>query len=319
MIWSVNEVIAALSSDITDFNSASSGNVQMKLFDSARRIGVGVDVSGQRVLVLPAQDDVNGFSANNADFDPFCDISWIEKDLQLPSASTLTCRADFTSNAVVEAIAVVFVGLIELQVRFGSTGRAIWEMKELFENGFQARFSEETLVGLIGELLLISSSTNVSEFVKFWHTDIQDKFDFSSSNLRLEVKTSRNHARNHRFSSGQIGTSLDSKTVVASVILDKVEVGNTLSELVEEICLELEPKLCQRIIEVVIGTLGCDVAFTNHFKFDLVSSRDSIIFIEGKEIPRPIQTPGVVSMSWIASLTDLPSLDADLESVTSRF
>ena len=319
MTWSVSEVIGALSNTSKKSKASSNEYIDMKLFDSVTGIGIGVDGLGQRVLVLPGQENVSSFLTKNADFDPVCQVSWLEKGLELPSVATLTCRADFSSPSVLEAIAVVFLGLIELQEKFKNAGRAIWEMKELFENGFRAPYTEETLVGLIGEVLVINRLNSPSEILRFWHLDPNDSFDFSSSNLRLEVKTSTNQSRQHKFSSNQIGTNQDGKVIVASLVLNKVEVGENLGAIVTNVCEKLDSKDIPKFLERVIGILGCSIAFTNGHRFDADSTSDSLILIEGLEVPKPSPAPGVVYMSWTADLSGAPAVEMSLDQLIKRF
>lgn len=319
MTLSVSEIIKALTDDGKISDGTNNNLIDMKFFDSKTGIGIGIDGLRQRILVLPGQENVASFTTKNADFDPARTISWLEKDVSLPSSATLSCRSDFSIPAVIEAVAVVFLGLIELQEKFGSSGRAIWQMKELFENGFKVTFSDEVLLGLIGETLLINKARNPESIIRYWHSNPTDIFDFSSENLRLEVKTSKNTSRNHNFSSNQVGTSLDSKLMIASIVLNTVEVGSTLKEVIDQICGKLNNEIAQLFVERVIAILGCNPEFANDLKFDQTSSIDSLVFVEGGAVPRPISTPGVISMSWLASLVDAPKVDLNLETVMDSF
>ena len=319
MIWSLGSVIGALTSNkrISDFSSESL--IEMKLFDSETGIGIGIDGFGQRVLVLPGQEDVSGFNTTNADFDPVCMVSWLEKEVSLPKTATLTCRSDFSNPSVLEAVAVVFLGLIELQEKFGMSGRAIWQMKALFENGFKKTFTDDALIGLIGEILLIDKSANPEATIRFWHSNPSDAFDFSSENFRLEVKTSRSVSRNHSFSSNQIGTVHDSKLMIASLVIDKVESGSTLKDIVDEVSDKISHASAQLLSERIIGILGCGPELATELMFDKFSTISSLIFVEGSAVPKPISEPGVISMSWIASLVDSPRVDLPLDEILRRF
>jgi hypothetical protein len=319
MTWSVSSVIAALNGNAKSSDAVNESLIDMKLFDRLTGIGIGIDGLGQRILVLPGQEDVSGFTTTNADFDPVCKVSWLEEEVSLPETATLTCRSDFSNPSVLEAVAVVFLGLIELQEKFGTAGRAIWQMKTLFENDFKTTFSEEALLGLIGEILLINEAEDPESLIRFWHSNPTDAFDFSSENFRLEVKTSQSIARNHSFSSNQIGTIHDKKLIVASIVLSKVEIGSTLKEIVEQLCEKISSTSAQRLMERIISILGCGPELTNHLMFDKLSSISSLILVEGVSVPRPISTPGVISMSWLASLVDSPNVDISLEEVIKRF
>ena len=318
MKWHIEEVVKALSGDSYPVLSGEN-ELALQLFNSETMCGIGVDGLGRRVLVLPGQEGTISFNTNNAIFDPWSSVTWINGSQSLPKVSTLRCEANFKNRGICEVVAAIFIGLIDIQNKYGSAGSAIWEMKILFENGFNSNVSEETLVGLFGELVVLNSSTNPNTLLDFWHSNATDYFDFSSNNHRLEVKTSRNNLRNHRFSSNQIGSDLDSKTTVASVILSTVEQGISISSLIDQISQRLDISHGAKLMNIVIATLGVPPQLVNSVKIDLDSSVGSIRLISAINVPRPSPSSGVISMNWIANLDSISSIDGSLDSLLELF
>jgi hypothetical protein len=303
--WTIEEVVNALQNQNYP-ELLSEKDLALQLFDPKNIYGVGVDSRGRRVLVLPGQEMSSSFITKNAEFDPWSSVKWIDADQNLPNVSTLRCEANFRNKSICEAVAAIFMGLIKIQSRYGSAGSAIWEMKLLFENGFNSTVSEETIVGLVGELLLINSSEDPDVLVKHWHSNIDAYFDFSSEKQRIEVKTTKSNIRNHKFSSNQVGTEFDDKTLVVSTVLNLVEQGTGISELIFEISKKLSPENSTKLLSIVVSTLGTLPEMVDGLKIDLSESIKSIRFIKSINIPRPQRSPGVISMNWVANLDDVP-------------
>lgn len=318
MTWTVDEIVRALKSN--DYpNMDTEEELALQLFNSEKVFGVGVDGKNRRVLILPGQQNSASFSTRNAAFDSWGSVKWVGSDVDLPRVATLRCEANFRNQAICEAVAVIFVGLIDLQERYGSAGAAIWELKELFENGFVSRVSQETIVGLFGELLLINSSSDPDRMIEIWHSGEEDSFDFSTERHRLEVKTSRSRLRNHRFSSNQIGTELDVKTTVASLILNIVEEGTSIDQLVQMIEKRVTVQNRVKLVNVAVATLGITPESITAMKIDVGSSIENIIFVSAADVPRPLKSPGVLSMNWVASLDNCPTSHGRIASLIPLF
>lgn len=304
MMWSIGELIDALKdNNYGEFNSGE--DLFIPLFDENLKIGVGVDGSKNRVLILPGSKDLPSFITKNAEFDSLVSVTWLDQQQVIPNVATLRCSFDFTDSKLLKTVAAIFLGLIKLELEFQSSGNAIWEMKNLFELGFESSYSDDELIGLIGELLVIYKAVDPNALIQMWHNDVYANFDFSSSDRRFEVKTTRSNLRNHLFSSSQIGNEFDDKTYICSVKLSVVEVGHTLRKLISDLESKLERKNFIKLQQVVIKTLGVLPELAESINFDLKSSADSIMMFSANEVPRPTLAPGVISMNWLASLESL--------------
>jgi hypothetical protein len=318
MKWQIEDVVSALSGRNYPILTGEN-ELALQLFNSETMCGIGVDGLGRRVLVLPGQENTISFNTNNAIFDPWSSVTWVNGSQKLPKVSTLRCEANFNNRGICEVVAAIFIGLIDIQSKYGSAGSAIWEMKILFENGFNSNVSDETLIGLFGELVVLNLSMQPSEYIDLWHSNTKDYFDFSSDNHRLEVKTSRSNLRNHRFSSNQIGNDLDSKTTVASIILSTVEQGMSISSLIDQISQRVDSSHGAKLINIVVSTLGIPPQLLNSIKIDLVATSDSVRFISASDVPRPISASGVISMNWVANLDSISVIDRNVDSLLELF
>ena len=287
--------------------------IHLRLFDSEKSVGIGVDGKGNTVLMLPGQIDVPAFQTAFASYDPWAQLTVFETGKQLQGISVLRCDVDLGDVDNVEAAAAIFLGLIDLQEKFGKTGKAIWQLKNLFENRLKFTVSDEVITGLIGELLLILASNKPAIAIDYWHSNIDDKFDFSGEKFRLEVKATISGTRNHNFSSHQIPGNVPDKIFVASTQIIRVENGATLSHVLEKIELRLEVESFQKVISNVNSTLGVPHQLITNYQIDLEPSIESIKIYRGIDVPRPSAAEGVISMKWLASLDGITPMESIYE------
>jgi hypothetical protein len=276
--------------------------IHLRLFDMEKSIGIGVDGQGNTVLVLPGQREVPAFQTAFASYDPWAQLTVFETGKELHAISVLRCDIDLGDLDNVEAAAAVFLGMIDLQEKFGKTGKAIWQLKGLFENRLKFSVSDMAVTGLIGELLIVLASNDPNIASDYWHSNIDDKFDFSGEEFRLEVKSTTSYSRNHNFSSYQIPGNVPEKIFVASVQIIRIENGVSLADIVEKIENRVSDDAFQKIVENVNEVIGIPYQLVTDFQIDLPASISSINFYRGLDVPRPVTAEGIISMHWLASL-----------------
>jgi len=311
-MWDSKQIVKAIRSSEVD-DELQPNHIHLHLFDLDSQVGVGADGKGNTVLVLPGQQDAFAFETEFASYDPWSNLVVFESSTQLNGVSILRCNIEIEDEATIEAAAAIFYGLIDLQEKFGETGKAIWQLKSLFANRLKFELSDSTITGLLGELLIVSVSKNPSLAVKFWHSNIDDKFDFSGSNFRLEVKATSTGVRSHHFSSHQIPGNVPEKTFVASVQIVRVEGGTTLSELLADLSLKLGVDELTKVTEIIHRTLGVPADLVHDYQIDLEATRLGIKLLKGPDVPSPSPNDGVISMEWLANLEDVAGMTSFYE------
>lgn len=306
-MWNSREIVRAIRiSKIVD--ELPLNHIHLNLFDLKKQVGVGADGGGNTVLVLPGQRDSFAFETEYANYDPWSNLIISESSAKLDGVSILRCNIEIEDESTTEAAAAIFLGLLDLQEKFGETGRAIWQLKSLFANRLKFELPDSIITGLIGELLIISISKSPSLAVKFWHSDIDDKFDFSGSNFRLEVKATASGTRNHYFSSSQIPGNVPEKTYVASIKMVRVEDGTTLAEILSSLKSKLDNSELAKVLEIIQRTIGVPVELVTDYKIDLEATLMGIKLLKGSGVPCPVPRQGVISMDWLANLDGAPGL-----------
>ncbi|MCE8159234.1 MAG: PD-(D/E)XK motif protein [Candidatus Moeniiplasma glomeromycotorum] len=108
------------------------------------------------------------------------------------------------------------------------------DFRSLTESKSQEQEENEEMIGLYGELLVIFhlSRTFVNyDIYSWWRSEKFAKFDFSiSDNKKIEVKSTFDYKRKHRFSHYQlyIPTNENIKVIIASCLLNYDENGKSL-------------------------------------------------------------------------------------------
>ena len=306
-MWNSREIVKAIrSSRVVD--ELPLNHIHLNLFDLENQVGVGADGNGNTVLVLPGQSESFAFETEFASYDPWSNLVVSESNAKLDGVSILRCNIEIDNEATTEAAAAIFFGLLDLQEKFGETGKAIWQLKSLFANRLKFELSDSTITGLMGELLIIYLSENAPLAVRFWHSNIDDKFDFSGSNFRLEVKSTSTGMRNHHFSSNQIPGNVPEKTFIASVKIARVEVGTTLSEILSRLRLKLDKNEFEKVTEIIHRTIGVPVQLVTEYQIDLEATVLGIKLLKSSDVPCPVSGEGILSMDWLANLDGVPDM-----------
>jgi hypothetical protein len=294
-----------------EISQLSAGEVALPIWDANELKGVGVDSSGRVVLVLRPCELSTNVDSDHFEFKARCSLS-IRGQKFVEAASVLYIDRPNLVNFDVDAVATVFLGLIEVSVdKHVVLSEVIEGLSELFENGYLDPMSFNDQVGLIGELLVIFQANDVDYAIECWRSGDRDKFDFSSHSERVEVKTTTKNQRIHNFSDTQIPGPADCAIVVVSVQLILVELGTTLRDLVTLVWNSLDTTIARSDLIRKAGVVyGSSSNETELIHFDIEGSIRSIHFVNSADVPRPSKRPGVLTMSWSALLdceSDLPA------------
>lgn len=304
MQWNTKQIADSLKNYVFEQDGFDLGAISLIKFESNSKIGIGKNRAGKLILVLPGQNDVTAFTTKYATFDPWTNFIEVNGGRTIEGAAILKCSIDTNDADSIEAVAAIFFGIIDLQIRFGSCGKAIWQMRSLFENGFSYSPSENILTGLVGEICCILASENYENFVSAWHGNIDDKYDFSFQNIRIETKSTLKNKRQHHYSSHQIPGILPEKTYVASVLVQKTEIGTSFSELAELLFEKLADDTAEKALMIILNTIKVPINFIEKFNIDLTGTLSSIKLVGAESIPTPQSVEGVLDFNWEAIIPE---------------
>jgi len=299
---STKEILAAIKKPINDMSAEGDWKIFLDIFEPIENIGVGSSSDGRTVLLLPGQSNVTSFETNFASFNHWVSVTRAEDNRVLDGVALLTLNIEKTDQATIDAATAIFLGIIDLQIKFGKCGEAIWQMKSLFESQLKYKPADDAVTGLIGELIFILNSKDKVKTIKCWHSAVDDTYDFSSESIKLDVKATRSGIRHHYFSSTQIPASTGKKVLIASVLIDSVEMGTTLDQLINKVNENLSLDLADKVNSSVLKQIGTHPGLVLNPQIDIENTLKSINIYDSLDIPCPRYEEQVLSLKWLATL-----------------
>jgi len=175
--------------------------------------------------------------------------------------------------------------------------------------------SSREVSGLWAELFIVSRCGNPARAISLWHEDQFDRFDFSSSSMRLEVKSSVRGIRAHDFALEQLEPPLQGHGCVASMLLQPLTGGVGVLELARSIeaAVMSVPRIRQKLWHNVATALGGDFSDKLDRRFDPVFAEKHLIIYSMKDVPRPA-TPSDPRVTALRFVSDLSSVVSSLQS-----
>jgi hypothetical protein len=224
---------------------------------------------------------------------------------------TLTIVRFFSPDSELEyMIGEIVALLLNRAPRFknNEVKNLITQLVELFKSLDQP--SDSTILGLWGELFTICQSSNPEEAARSWHATPQDRFDFSSNNWRIEVKTTRG-PRQHTFSYEQLIEGFPVCILIASIIATEDEKGVDVLQLTDRALSMITNKDIQgHVLKIVMRTLGPNIQEDVLKKYDYDSAQLAMRFFDSKDVPQPAPPPpGVFQLRFKSDLQLVENLD----------
>lgn len=144
-----------------------------------------------------------------------------------------------------------------------------------------------SLIGLYGELTIISLSQDAIAAVKAWRADTEDRFDFSSGDVRLEVKATSNRIRKHSFSVDQCSPQSGITAVVASLFVQPTGDGESLEQIVQGILARIDRDDQARLkLQITVArSLGSNLLQSMSACFDDALAKSSLRFFDAHTLP----------------------------------
>jgi len=164
------------------------------------------------------------------------------------------------------------------------TADAIEYLVDLFQKLKQP--PNNSIVGLVGELVFILAARDPSIAVQAWHTDPMEVYDFADYDLRLDVKSTSGMERRHHLTYEQANPPEGTVGILASLFINSMAGGTTLSQLLGLIERRLpDPIAVGKLRLVVASSLGELLPHCLDWAFDLARASGSIAIFDLCTIP----------------------------------
>ena len=163
-----------------------------------------------------------------------------------------------------------------------------------------------SLTGLIGELCVIRLSRNPVAAIRSWRAEDSDRYDFASQDVRIEVKASTARERYHILSLEQCAPPPGTIGILASLFIERLGGGKSMSELITEIerSVEDDPELILKLHRTIANSLGDALATAMATRFDFELARSSLQLYRIADIPA-IRQPIPDGVSKVRFTSDL--------------
>ena len=145
----------------------------------------------------------------------------------------------------------------------------------------------KAVAGCFAELVMIWLSQDVTASLRAWRSSVDERFDFSLGDARLEVKASNSRARLHYFSAAQCSPPEGSTAALASLYVEPAAGGLTLAGLISRIERRLGSghSLLLKLRQVTAATLGSAAATGLRCGFDEQVAVSSLQLYDLRAIP----------------------------------
>ncbi|WP_407150452.1 PD-(D/E)XK motif protein [Bradyrhizobium sp. ORS 86] len=232
-----------------------------------------------------------------------------------PAKQTLTVVTCTNQDRNVEAyFASVMESLLPLLGDRPSTSRVeevVRNVVDLFQK--LRNPSRRSLVGLLGELVVIEGAEDAAAAVTAWRSDPDERFDFALGRVRLDVKASSHRQRVHEISFEQANPPAEMVGIIASVWIEGLGGGISLAEFLDAIEARLvsRPAEILRLRTIVADSLGDTLPQAMSWRFDQALARKSVCYYRSGDIPaiRPPLPDGVSSARFVSDLSGSRPID----------
>jgi hypothetical protein len=149
-----------------------------------------------------------------------------------------------------------------------------------------------------------------------WRPKDSSRFDFSTGDIRLDVKTASGRARAHTFSHDQCNPPPGTVAFVASLFVERSASGLSLQELVRgiEALAGNDSDLVMKLHEIVAETLGNALQEALNTQFDAKLAASSLHFFDLRAIPaiRGDPPPAVSDIHFRSDLSGMPIISTEV-------
>jgi hypothetical protein len=264
--------------------NVSNENLEIdSLDDSVLQFKIGISlVNGLKSIVIRHDDDINSFMPKSMTYENLS-VTLGRNELDL---GIIYFKKSVNIDQDVELL-LLFL-LASDYIKYSSLSNSLVKLHELFDEPSEKKAE---VIGLIGELLYILNSVDRDSTVAAWHSNINNRYDFSEIGKIVDVKTTFNIDRIHTISKAQLESPGNSK--IASVLLAPVEVGDNLISLIETLKIFLNEESNKKLNLILEKMDITKAKSSTDIKFDMKKSISSIKIYESPVFEYNI-TPGVI-------------------------
>ena len=208
------------------------------------------------------------------------------------TVSLLECHAQDmpTVELFVRTVGGILVGGVAPDHE--SLGEVIERLLDLFRDYSYA--SDGEILGLWGELLLITQCPNAAQLTSQWRCHTGSRYDFGTETERLDVKATASAQRHHELTSSQVMPPAGVTAAFVSIMTERVATGTSVGALWDR-ALTLAPNSQARIDATCIKTLGRDWQLARETSFDLAKALSTLEVYGASDVPRLERLPdGVI-------------------------
>lgn len=247
-----------------------------------------------------------------ARFNVPCVVSELGTEPKTETLSVVVCSSrDF---AVENTFATVMESLLALMGGAPSAtdlASAVDQIVNLFQK--LLRPAQRSLIGLVGELVVIRAARSSAAAVAAWRTDTEERFDFVSGNLRLDAKASASGSTTHSVSFEQTNPPEGTGALFAVAHVDHAAGGASLRDLIAivENRLEGSHRNVAKLWDVVGTTLGETLPSALDWRFDIKAAESSLTFYDASTVPslRSPLPPGVSAVRFSSDFQQASAID----------
>ena len=232
------------------------------------------------------------------------DVTWLGEVSQSDTMSLLRYQTNKDSDIAIfsEAVASV-INATKPDSKPVEYETVIDSWLTLLNSGKKPAYTD--VVGLWGELFVISKSSDIHGAVDSWQWNDSQSCDFVSRGEGIEVKTSSNLIREHTTSLVQHKAASIFPTFLFSIITIETPIGVSISQLSQSCLRRLsdDQAASAKIISACARRVGFGSEYQN-LAFDVSHADVSSLVFSWLAVPEPIWPPSVTKAQWSFVLND---------------
>ena len=269
-----------------------------------REIYVGSDQSQDLIALFPACSEARQFRVNEVEFLSRSNVTWVDTEARSETMGILKFRRNSPDDlATFASVVCSILNATDRDAEGKAYADVIDAWLSLLNSGRRPTFSE--VLGLWGELLLITTARDVGRAISAWQWRDSDPSDFVYRGQAVEVKTTTAMHREHTTSLVQHRHGLLTPTVLVSIQTKEDPYGCSVEDLFNRIASSpiLDAESSAKLVSAVARRLGFGFEYrgTRFSDAEAVSSRRAYRW---EELPNLQWPSNVLSAQWTFVLAD---------------